>query len=153
MEYQIQLHQGGVEREAALPQSAGHALCNAPHSFIGLVGHKGTLLAQGQPVIQIDLDCENNNNKKFKQHFSPFPRPNFAPYPPRILSSAGNGKRIALSPSLPLWAAPSSSHTALLEWDPATANSPSRAPCFCGDPYSHNSFKKCPPAVVWARAE
>ncbi|XP_052556631.1 uncharacterized protein LOC128089357 isoform X2 [Tympanuchus pallidicinctus] len=47
-------HQGRVEGEDHLPQPAGHALFNAPQDAIGPLGHKGTLLAHGQPVVHQD---------------------------------------------------------------------------------------------------
>jgi len=45
-------HQGRVEEEDHLPRPAGHTLFNAPQDTIGLRGHKGTLLAHGQPVVK-----------------------------------------------------------------------------------------------------
>jgi len=47
-------HQGREEGEDHLPQPVGHTLCNAPQDGIGLLGHKGTLLAHGQPVVLWD---------------------------------------------------------------------------------------------------
>ena len=44
-------HQGGVEGEDQLPRPAGPALFNEPQETIGLLDHKGTLLAHGQPVV------------------------------------------------------------------------------------------------------
>ena len=47
-------HQGRSEGEDHLLLSAGHALFNAPQDTIGLLGHKGTLLTHGQPVLHQD---------------------------------------------------------------------------------------------------
>jgi len=47
-------HQGRVERKDCLPQSTGHALFNAPQDTIGLLGHRGPLLARGQSLAHQD---------------------------------------------------------------------------------------------------
>ncbi|NXV14564.1 CAHM6 protein, partial [Cepphus grylle] len=47
-------HQGRVEGEDDLPPPACHALLDAPQDAIGLLGHKGTLLAHGYPVVHQD---------------------------------------------------------------------------------------------------
>jgi len=46
--------QARIEGEDHLPQPAGHDFLNAPQDTIGLLGHKGTLLAHGQPVVLQD---------------------------------------------------------------------------------------------------
>ncbi|PKU42812.1 glycoprotein xg [Limosa lapponica baueri] len=48
----MQPHQGRAEGEDDLPQRAGHTLLEAPQDAIGLLGHKGTLLAH--PVVHQD---------------------------------------------------------------------------------------------------
>ena len=45
---QLWPHQGRAEGKN-LPQPAGHALCNAPWCPVGLLGHRGTLLATRTP--------------------------------------------------------------------------------------------------------
>ena len=40
--------------EGNLPHAVGHALFNAPQDTIGLLRHKSTLLAHGQPVVHHD---------------------------------------------------------------------------------------------------
>ncbi|PKU42718.1 hypothetical protein llap_6967 [Limosa lapponica baueri] len=45
------LHQGRVEGEDNLTRPAGHTLPDAPQDVIGLLGHKGTLLAHGHPIV------------------------------------------------------------------------------------------------------
>jgi len=47
MVLQMWLPQGRVEGEDHLPCPAGHALFNIPQDTIGLLGHRGTLLAHG----------------------------------------------------------------------------------------------------------
>ncbi|PKU44305.1 hypothetical protein llap_5392 [Limosa lapponica baueri] len=46
--------QGRVEGQDDLPPPAGHTLPDAPQHAIGLLGHKGTVLAHGHPVIHQD---------------------------------------------------------------------------------------------------
>jgi len=47
-------HQGRVDGKDHLPRPACHTLYNAPQDPIGLFGHRGTLLAHGQPVVHQD---------------------------------------------------------------------------------------------------
>ena len=47
-------HQGRAESEDHLPCPAGHALSNPSQDPIGLLGHKGTLRAHGQPAVLQD---------------------------------------------------------------------------------------------------
>ncbi|PKU46836.1 hypothetical protein llap_2809 [Limosa lapponica baueri] len=47
-------HQGRVEGEDDLPRPAGHTLLDSPQDAIGLLGHKGTLLAHGHSVVHQD---------------------------------------------------------------------------------------------------
>ncbi|XP_052520385.1 uncharacterized protein LOC128071565 isoform X3 [Tympanuchus pallidicinctus] len=51
---QMRPYQDVVEGEDHLPRPAGHALFSAPQYAIGPLGHKGTLLAHGQPVVHQD---------------------------------------------------------------------------------------------------
>ncbi|PKU47400.1 hypothetical protein llap_2302 [Limosa lapponica baueri] len=44
-------HQGRVEGENNLPRPVGHTLPDAPQDTIGLLGHKGTLSAHGDPIV------------------------------------------------------------------------------------------------------
>ena len=43
-------HRGRVEGEENVFCPAGHALWNAPRAAIGLLGHKGTLMAPDRPT-------------------------------------------------------------------------------------------------------
>ncbi|PKU40437.1 sterol regulatory element-binding protein cleavage-activating hypothetical protein [Limosa lapponica baueri] len=47
-------HQGRAEGQDDLPPPAGHTLPDAPQDAIGLLGHKGTLLAPGHPIVHQD---------------------------------------------------------------------------------------------------
>ncbi|NXX08915.1 CCD33 protein, partial [Larus smithsonianus] len=51
---QVQPPQGRAEREDDLPPPAGHNLLDAPQDATGLLGHEGTLLAHGHPVVHQD---------------------------------------------------------------------------------------------------
>jgi len=51
---QLWPHQDWVEGKEDLPQPAGNALCDVPLDPIGLLDHKGTLLAHGQPAVHQD---------------------------------------------------------------------------------------------------
>jgi len=46
--------QGKGEGKDHLPLPAGHALCNAFQDTNGFLGHKGTVLAHGEPVAHQD---------------------------------------------------------------------------------------------------
>ena len=48
-------HLGRIEGEDHLLQYAAHALFNAPQVTIGLLGHKGILMADCQSVVCQDL--------------------------------------------------------------------------------------------------
>lgn len=53
MEHTTQL-EGWVEGEDNLPPPAVSAILNSAQSTIGIIGHKGTLLAHGQLVVYQD---------------------------------------------------------------------------------------------------
>jgi len=47
-------HQDRFQGEDHLPQPSGHALFNARQDTVGFLGHKGTMLARGLPVVYQD---------------------------------------------------------------------------------------------------
>ena len=59
--HQVRPHQGTVGGEEHLSWPAGHAPFNAPQDPIGPLGHQGTVLAHGQPVVH--QECQVLLNK------------------------------------------------------------------------------------------
>ena len=50
-------HQGRVEGEENHSQPASHTPSNTPQDATGLLGHKGTVLAHGHPVVHQDTQA------------------------------------------------------------------------------------------------
>lgn len=70
------------EREDHLLLSAGHILCNIPQNVADLLGHKGTLMAHGQPVAH--QDSQILFRRAPFQYVSPSPALIHATIPPQV---------------------------------------------------------------------